>query len=56
MRSCGAMSTVKIWGGKFVELGLNQGSKQQKYLFLEMCQKDELRHKKQKQGFFSSSC
>jgi hypothetical protein len=35
-------------GGKFVGLGLNQGSNQRKYLFLEMCQKDEMRHEKQK--------
>ena len=45
----GAMSTVKIWGGKFVGHGLNQGSKQREYLFLEMCQnqnqKDKMRHK-----------
>ena len=49
VRLCGAMSTVKIWGEKFVGHGLNQGSKQREYLFLEMCQnqnqKDKMRHK-----------
>jgi len=38
---------------KFVGLGLNQGSKQWGFFpFLEMCQKDKMKHKKQKVYLF----